>query len=118
MATHPDIAVVNLGTNDMDRENPSWRPDLDRMLALVAGVPCVEAFTIYDGHHRPAGDNIGTRIDERLATAAAAGSIHLVDWNAAVHRDPTLVVSDRIHPDPAGQRWIAATLRDRIRADC
>ena len=39
LATHPTFAVVNLGTNDMDRENPRWRADLDRMLALVAHVP-------------------------------------------------------------------------------
>ena len=41
VATHPDVEVVNLGTNDLDHENPHWRADLDRMLRLVAGVPCV-----------------------------------------------------------------------------
>ena len=118
MATHPDVAVVNLGTNDMNRDNPSWRADLDRMLALLAGVPCVEVFTVYDGHHPPVHANIGTRINERLAAAAATGSVHLVDWNAAVEHDPTMVVADGIHPDLAGQRWIANALRERIRADC
>ena len=118
LATHPDVAVVNLGTNDMDRENPRWRADLDRMLALVARVPCVEVFTIYDGDHPPAGANIGTRINARLAAAAASGSLHLIDWNAAVHRDPSLVVADGIHPGESGQRWIAASIRDGIRADC
>ncbi len=118
IATHPDVAVVNLGTNDMDQENPRWRAGLDRMLALVANVPCVEIFTVYDGRHLPADANIGTQINARLAAAAASGSVHLVDWNAAVHRDPDLVVSDGIHPGIAGQRWIAESIRDAIRADC
>lgn len=118
VATRPDVAVVNLGTNDMDRENAKWRAGLDRMLALVASVPCVEIVTVYDGRHRPVDANIGTRINARLAAAAAAGSIHLIDWNAAVHRDPDLVVADGIHPDVAGQRWIAESIRDAIRADC
>jgi lysophospholipase L1-like esterase len=117
-ATNPDVAVVNLGTNDMDRENRSWRADLDRMLEVVANVPCVEIFTVYDGRHPPAGANVGTQINARLAAVAAARSIHLIDWNAAVHRDPGLVVADGIHPGAAGQRWIADTVRNEIRADC
>src|SRR5205085_9598653 len=107
----------NLGTNDLDRENPHWRADLDRVLALVAVVPCVEVVTIYDGRHLPAGANIGTKINARLTAAAANGSIHLVDWNAAVHRDPGLIVADGIHPDVDGQRWIARSIRDAIGGD-
>lgn len=118
VATHPDVAVVNLGTNDMVDEHRAWEPDLGRMLKLVTGVPCVEVFTVYDGAHVPPGANIGTSINERLASAAAAGSIHLIDWNAAVHRDPGLVVADEIHPDLRGQRWIARSIRSAIAADC
>ena len=118
VATHPDVAVVNLGTNDLDRENPHWRADLDRMLKLVAGVPCVVAVTIYDGRHLPVDANIGTKINARLNAAAADGSIHLVDWNAAVHRDPGLIVADGIHPDLGGQRWIARSIRDAVDTDC
>jgi lysophospholipase L1-like esterase len=118
LRTHPDVAVVNLGTNDMDRGQTHWRADLDRVLQLVADVPCVEVFTIYDGHHRPVGANVGTRINERLRAAAARGSIHLVDWNAAVHADPSLIVADGIHPGTTGQAWIAQSIRDRVEADC
>ena len=118
VATRPDIAVVNLGTNDMDLENPRWEVDLDRVLALVARVPCVEIFTVYDGRYPPPGANVGTRIDARLEAVAAAGSVHVIDWNAAVHRDPDLVAADGIHPSVTGQRWIAQALRDEIRADC
>ncbi len=117
VATHPDVEVVNLGTNDLDQENPGWRAALDRMLQLVASVPCVEVFTIYDGRHLPVDANIGTEINARLA-AAGKGSIHLVDWNAEVHRDPNLLVADGIHPDLDGQRWIARSIRDAIRKDC
>ena len=116
--TRPDVEVVNLGTNDLDRENPHWRPDLDRMLRLVAGVPCVVAVTIYDGRHLPVDANIGTKINARLTAAAAKGSVHLVDWNAAVHRDPGLIVADGIHPDRGGQRWIARSIREAIDSDC
>jgi lysophospholipase L1-like esterase len=118
VATDPDVEVVNLGTNDMDRGGTNWRADLDRMLGIVATVPCVEIFTIYDGRHRPAGANVGTQINARLRAAAATGSVRLIDWNAAVHRDPNLVVDDGIHPGTAGQRWIATSMRDAIRADC
>jgi lysophospholipase L1-like esterase len=118
VATHPDIEVVNLGTNDLDRENPRWRADLDRMLRLVAGVPCVVAVTIYDGRHLPVDANIGTEINARLRAVAAEGSVHLVDWNAAVHRDPGLIVADGIHPDLGGQRWLARSIRDAIDTDC
>jgi lysophospholipase L1-like esterase len=118
VATHPDVAVVNLGTNDMVYEHRAWRPDLERMLRLVAEVPCVEVFTIYDGAHEPPGANIGTSINARLAATAAAGSVHLVDWNAAVRVHPGLVVADRIHPSLPGQRWIARSIRDAIASDC
>jgi hypothetical protein len=117
-ATRPDVVVVNIGTNDMDHGPTRWRADLDRVLATVASVPCVEAFTVYDGRRRPARAQIGREINARLAELAASGSIHLIDWNAAVHRDPHLVVADRIHPGGAGQRWIATSIRAAIRADC
>jgi lysophospholipase L1-like esterase len=118
VATRPDIAVVNLGTNDMDHEYRGWRPDLERMLAVVAEVPCVEVFTVYDGRHPPPGANIGTSIDERLIVAESAGSIHLIDWNAAVRRNQRLIVADGIHPSIPGQRWIARAIGDAIATDC
>lgn len=118
VATRPAVAVVNLGTNDMDHGHRRWEPDLDRMLHLVADVPCVEVFTIYDGLHPPPGANIGTDINARLTAAAAAGSVHLIDWNAAVRRDPGLIVADGIHPSISGQRWIARAIRDAIATDC
>jgi lysophospholipase L1-like esterase len=117
VASGPDVAIVNLGTNDMDQENPNWEPALDRMLATVAPVPCVELVTIYDGRHSPAGANIGTEINSRFA-GVASGSVHLVDWNAAVHRDPGLIGTDGIHPVLEGQRWLARALRDAIDTDC
>ena len=69
VATRPDVAVVNLGTNDMVKEHRAWQPDLERMLHLVADVPCAVVFTIYDGAHPPPGANIGTAINARLAAA-------------------------------------------------
>jgi hypothetical protein len=87
------------------------------MLAVVAPVPCVELVTVYDGHRRPVDANIGTEINARIARAAT-GTVHLVDWNAAVHRDPGLVVADGIHPDLTGQQWLAHALRAAIDADC
>ena len=74
--------------------------------------------TIYEGRHLPVDANIGTRINARLTAAAAKGSVHLVDWNAAVHRDPGLIVADGIHPDLGGQRWIARSIRDAVDSDC
>ncbi len=118
VATHPAVEVVNLGTNDLDQENPHWRADLARMLRLVAGVPCVAVLTVYDGRHLPVDANIGTRINARLAAAAARGSIHLVDWNAEVHRHPDVIVADGIHPNDDGQRWIARSVRDSIDTEC
>jgi hypothetical protein len=117
VATRPAVEVLNLGTNDLLPPNPAWRTDLDRMLALAAPVPCVEVFTVYDGHP-PGAANLGTEIDARLAQVAATGSVHLIDWNAAVHADPGLVVADHIHPGARGQRWIATSIRDHIRRDC
>lgn len=118
VATSPDVAVVNLGTNDMLDEHEAFGPDLDRMLGLAGRVPCAVVVTIHDGVHEPVDANIGTAINEHLRAAAATGSIHLVDWNAAVHRDPGLVVDDGIHPNTRGQRWIADAIRDAIRSDC
>jgi lysophospholipase L1-like esterase len=119
VATRPDVVVVNLGTNDMDLENPRWRRDVDRMLDLVAEVPCVELVTVHDGVHDPVGANVGTSINARLGEVAAARrSFHLIDWNTAVRERPGLVVADGIHPTAAGQRFLADAIRDAIRDDC
>lgn len=118
VATGPDVAVVNLGTNDMKEANRAVGPDVDRMLETVAGVPCVEVVTVNTAAHAPDGTPVGASINDRLRAAAAAGSVHLVDWNAAVAQDPALVVADGIHPNARGQRWIARAIRDAIATDC
>ena len=125
VATAPDVSVINLGTNDMGREDCQSDPapcvgDFDEMVALLAPIPCVELVTIYDGYRFPANNNVGTAINAYLvALVASDSSRHLIDWNAAVDANPALLSSfDHVHPTTAGQQWLADNTRAAIDTDC
>ena len=124
LRTHPFAVVVDVGTNDVlqGKTHPDWRTGFSRMVAELTPVRCAVLTTVST---RVAGPNVApgvaSAINRAIAEAASAhGNLHVVDWNAAVHRPngATLLGADKIHPSPAGQGALALMLRSAIDDDC
>jgi len=131
LATGPDVAVIDLGTNDAMTDNPHWARDVAAIRATIAPVPCVELVTVNDTVADRMGSfftrrsvTVGARINAALHEAAAMSPhVHLVDWKAAVDGDaapggPNVLTSDGIHPTPLGQAWLAHHIREAVDRDC
>ncbi len=112
------MAVVeNLGTNDTIGNNRSWMQSWDEMVAMTRQVPCVVLTTInslgdvYYGGHRTIGSDINARIDKLAAMDPK--KYEVVNWDGFL-RGLTLgnflhyLGPDFIHPEPAGEQWIAS----------
>jgi lysophospholipase L1-like esterase len=105
--THPEIVVINLGTNDAFKAVPTADSitQLDDMLGMYASSKRVLV-------------DISTHFgDASCAARAQAFDDHIaslglpvVDWNAAVADElaaGTPITSDTIHPNDAGQKILA-----------
>ena len=124
---NPDAVVINLGTNDaiQARQHPDWRTAFDTVWKLVQSRPCVVYATINTfadtlrGHRTVAAD-----INHEIRLLAAAHrNVRIVDWDAAVQADQSLLAgsgksrSDMIHPmTPRAKRWIATHYRNAVRS--
>ncbi len=123
VATQPTASIVNLGTNDMGTNNQNWQHDLDQVVSIVGSVPCVEFVTIYAEYYAnmTPPNTIGAQINAYLVNTVVPqhSNVHIVDWDAAVNADPSLISSfDHVHPTPAGRAWIASHLRSAVGTDC
>jgi lysophospholipase L1-like esterase len=116
----PDAIVINAGTPDVVAGNVSkWKSDYDAMFQSTAAARCVVLFTISRLVDRfaqrskiPSAEQINGEI---RAIAATHPNVRVVDWDAAVQADTTLMFAptplgrqgDGIHPVDKGQHWIA-----------
>jgi hypothetical protein len=100
-AAQPDVAVVELGTNDGDAAG--FRRNADAILTSFAGVPLVVWVTV----HSPAASAPEINRQIRLA-AAAAPNVALADWKTQV--PATDLSPDGIHLSPGHEGVFAQFL--------
>ena len=106
----PDAVVINLGTNDLIQQNSTWQADYNSMFATVQNVPCVVLFNInrlvddYNPNGTITAEQMNAYLDE---LASAHPNVHIIDWDAAVQADVSLLTADYVHPSASGEQWIA-----------
>jgi hypothetical protein len=84
---------------------------LDRMAALVSGVPRVVAVTVHVDRPWAEASNAALR--------DAAGRypwLRLADWHAAASQHPEWLASDGVHPNREGARQYAALVAEAVHA--
>jgi lysophospholipase L1-like esterase len=108
---HPgtDATVLNAGTNDVVFDTgPAWKRRFDALVAQ-ATTSCVVLTTVSsrldDRPHTPTARQVNAHIRR---FAADHDNVRVVDWDARIRSGASVVVSDGIHPNAAGRRWIAA----------
>jgi lysophospholipase L1-like esterase len=99
MAANPDVVVFDLGTND-DTANPDALASDLASARQIAGSRCMVIATL----NRPPYNGVPvTGLNDAVTSFAAAdGNVALVDWHARVEQDPSLLISDGVHPTPQG----------------
>lgn len=117
----PDAVVINLGTNDAIQaaKHPNWRAGFNTVWRLVRARPCVIYATINTFVDDLYGyDTVAADINREIrALAARHENVRIVDWNAAVHADQTLLAKgrsagDMIHPlVPRAWNWFGKNYR-------
>jgi hypothetical protein len=124
LRAHPHVVVVNLGTNDVlqAQTHPNWRTGFNRMIALVADVPCAGLTTISTLVQGPtAVPSVANDINAAITNAVHEHrNFHVVDWNAAVHAPGgmSLLIPDHVHPTGLGSVRLAGLVHDLVDRTC
>ena len=115
-ALRPDW-VVELGTNDALRSNPSWWWDFMANLSALHGA-CVVFVTV--GTQLPFGSNaIAGDIDLSIYYQTLENqNIHEVDWGDAEYTNANWLLPDHVHPSPAGSRQLADMIHHALNTAC
>jgi hypothetical protein len=113
VAANPDVVVFDLGTND-DPANPDALAADLAAARQIAGPRCMVMATL----NRPPLNGVPVDGLNRAVTsfAAADGNVALVDWHARAQADPSLLISDGVHPTPEGYALRAKLLAAAIRS--
>jgi hypothetical protein len=112
MSANPDVVVFDLGTND-DPANPDALASDLAAARQIAGSRCMVMATL----NRPPLNGVSVDGLNRAVTsfASADGNVALVDWHGHVQANPSLLISDGVHPTPTGyalrSKLFAAAIR-------
>ena len=102
--------VIELGTNDALRENPTWASDFTNEVAALQAQTCVVFVTI-----NPRFGVIGDGINQAIESAVAAHpNFHSLDWGDIQLNKPQWLQSDGIHPTKSGSAELAKLERKAI----
>jgi hypothetical protein len=113
MSANPDVVVFDLGTND-DPANPDALASDLAAARQIAGSRCMVMATL----NRPPLNGVPVDGLNRAVTsfAAADGNVALVDWHGHVQSNPSLLISDGVHPTPTGYTLRAKLFAAAIRS--
>jgi hypothetical protein len=115
---HLGRAVFLVGYNDV-LIGDVRSPDLDRLIELSAGFECAVWLLLHTSATLDA-TKVATW-NERITTLASTHpNLHVVTaWAEAAQADPlALIVSDGVHPSPAGQARLAEVVASSVDASC
>ncbi|MEZ5076751.1 MAG: hypothetical protein R2725_04850 [Solirubrobacterales bacterium] len=105
------VIVFDAGTND----NPNYPQILAENVGKVAaavGDRCIVLPTVHGFTVEGTGNQGKNRVVSRFA--AARPGTQVPDWAGAVHRDPGLLQSDRLHPTPEGADYRAQLIAQGV----
>jgi GDSL-like Lipase/Acylhydrolase family len=121
----PQGVVINLGTNDalQAQTHADWQPAFDTVWGLVQSRSCVVYVTVNTNADAFGRTVVAVDINRAIRKLATQHhNVQVVDWNAAVHEDPSLLASknpptDHIHPwTSIGWRWLGSHYRNALLA--
>lgn len=128
----PQDVIVNLGTNNVLRQDTLWPWELAAEVQMLANTPCVvmvnvstyaDVFPVLSGDP-PMADDINTAINQAVATHP---NFHLLDWNTFVHTGNNfnlyvfqgdLGFLGLVHPNADGQAALASMYVQALQTDC
>jgi lysophospholipase L1-like esterase len=124
----PQQVVVNLGTNDVARAVPPEQSaaDLERLLDQFSGTPCIHLVTVHNNIFDFGEGFISERAQATnlaLGDVAVRRGVNVIDWNLvlaerlAVPGSPGLL-SDTVHPTPAGVEVLVDMYGDALTRGC
>ncbi len=116
-ATHPQQAVIALGTNDGNANNPNAAADMDTMLATFADVPCISVLTLNENTATPNLNAYSKTLNEHIrALPDTHANVHVVDWANTIASflgaggSLQTWFTDGVHLQVAGQDAIAKAM--------
>jgi hypothetical protein len=121
----PKGVVINLGTNDamQNETHPDWLTGFNALWGLVRAKACVVFVTVSTNADYLGRGAVAADLDRSMKKLAAQHhNVQIVDWNAAVHEDPSLLASknpptDHIHPySSRGWHWLGDHYRSALLA--
>jgi lysophospholipase L1-like esterase len=106
-ATHPDVVIVELGTNGCTGCQ-SLDAAIDDIMRELRGVPRVYWLTVRDASPIPDDPRAVNNAIERAPRRWQ--NLRIIDMNDAFEGHPEWLLPDKIHFNPAGQRALAKLL--------
>lgn len=111
---HPNVWIIELGTNDALGKNPLWEEPFLAEWLQVRSSQCVIYVSV-----SPRPGLIAAQIDTTLAGLAREHSnVHVLDWGNLEYGNPSWLEPDKIHPTPAGQAELGSLEAQEVQRYC